>query len=403
MKKILLFGLLLLCITGCSLSFKSSEDKENNESSLSEEERITKKVNETFEKMTIDEKIGQMLMISYRYPNFDQTIQNNLEAVKPGGFILFKENVTTFEKTKAFVDQVKKTADIPMLIGIDQEGGKVQRIKNLEDANVLEIPPMYEVGKTNDEELSYQVGKVVAEELTPFGINLDFAPSVDIFSNPENTVIGNRAFGSDAATVVKMALPFARGLKENHVIPVVKHFPGHGDTMTDSHYDLPVVTKTKEELWQQEILPFQAAIDDGIEMVMVAHIALPNVTGNMIPASLSKEIVTDFLRKELNYQNIVITDAIDMKALSERYSLKEICTMAINAGVDIILMPPESKDALKVIKEALSEGTIQEEQINTSVKRILTLKYKNKLDQKQVFSKENIGTEEHQEIINKLK
>ena len=159
----------------------------------------------------------------------------------------------------------------------------------------------------------------------------------------------------------------------------------------------------KEELWQQEILPFQAAIDDGIEMVMVAHIALPNVTGNMIPASLSKEIVTDFLRKELNYQNIVITDAIDMKALSERYSLKEICTMAINAGVDIILMPPESKDALKVIKEALSEGTIQEEQINTSVKRILTLKYKNKLDQEQVFSKENIGTEEHQEIINKLK
>ena len=336
MKKILLFGLLLLCITGCSLSFKSSEDKENNESSLSEEERITKKVNETFEKMTIDEKIGQMLMISYRYQNFDQTIQNNLEAVKPGGFILFKENVTTFEKTKAFVDQVKKTADIPMLIGIDQEGGKVQRIKNLEDANVLEIPPMYEVGKTNDEELSYQVGKVVAEELTPFGINLDFAPSVDIFSNPENTVIGNRAFGSDAATVVKMALPFARGLKENHVIPVVKHFPGHGDTMTDSHYDLPVVTKTKEELWQQEILPFQAVIDDGIEMVMVAHIALPNVTGNMIPASLSKEIVTDFLRNELNYQNIVITDAIDMKALSERYTLKEICTMAINAGVDII-------------------------------------------------------------------
>ena len=403
MKKILLLGLLLLCITGCSFSSKPVETPENNENELSEEEQIIKKVNETFEKMTIDEKIGQMLMISYRYPNFDQTIQNNLEAVKPGGFILFKENVTTFEKTKEFVDQVKETADIPMLIGIDQEGGKVQRIKNLEDANVLEIPPMYEVGKTNDEELSYQVGKVVAEELTPFGINLDFAPSVDIFSNPQNTVIGNRAFGSDATTVIKMALPFAHGLKENHVIPVVKHFPGHGDTTTDSHYDLPIVTKTKEELWQQEILPFQAAIADGIEMVMVAHIALPNVTGNMIPASLSKEVVTDLLRNELNYQNVVITDAVDMKALSERYSLKEICTMAINAGVDIILMPPESRDALKVIKEALSEGTIQEEQINTAVKRILTLKYRNKLDQEQVFSKENIGTEEHQEIINKIK
>lgn len=176
-----------------------------------------------------------------------------------------------------------------MLIGIDQEGDEY-KIKNITDVNVLKIPSMYDLGKTNNTELSYQVGKVMAEELSAFGVNLDYAPVLDIFSNPNNTVIGNRSFGNNSQTVIKMALPLAKGMKENGVIPVYKHFPGHGDTDADSHVELPVVNKTKEELYQNELLPFKAAIENQAEMIMTAHIALPKITGNYIPATLSRRL-----------------------------------------------------------------------------------------------------------------
>ncbi len=362
------------------------------------EEKIDKQIND----MSLKEKIGQMIFVSYRTLDYNDDLDNILKTVKPGGFILFGENISTYEQVSEYVKKIKATADIPMMISIDQEGGRVQRIKNLPDANALEIPSMYTLGKTKDKELSKNVGKVLASELVPFGINTDFAPSLDIFSNSNNTVIGQRAFGSDANTVIDMAIPFSRGMEEEGIIPVYKHFPGHGDTDADSHVELPVVNKTKEELYQNELLPFKAAIEDGAQMIMIAHIALPKVTGNYIPATLSKEIVSGILREELRFNGVVITDAVEMKALADNYSQEDICKMTIEAGVDMILMPKDPIEAANTIEKFVNEGTISEERINESVKRILLVKYKNKLNEDRVLDKNNIGTQEHIDIINQI-
>lgn len=367
----------------------------------SEEEKLKKKVEDKISQMSLKEKIGQMIIISYEN-DYTEELDNILKTVKPGGFIIFPQNVSTYDGTMEYISKVKNTADIPMIISIDQEGGRVQRIKNMTDVNVQTIPPMIELGKTNDTTLAYDTGAVLAKEIAAFGINTDFAPTLDIFSNPNNTVIGNRAFGKDAQTVINMALPFAHGMESEGIIPTFKHFPGHGDTTSDSHVELPVVTKTKEELYQNELLTFKAAIEDNAQMIMTAHIALPNVTGDYTPATLSKVVVNDILREELGFKGVVITDAINMKALRDNYTLEEICNYSINAGVDIILMPLDPIEASNTIENLVNNGTISEERINESVSRILTLKYKNKLDEPKELNKDNIGLQESIDIINKI-
>lgn len=386
--------------SGCSLFPRQEETKnENKEGVETLEEKIEKKLSE----MTLDEKIGQMLVISYRSPIYSEKLDTTLKTIQPGGFILFQENITTYEETVSYIKKIKETSKIPMFIGIDQEGGRVQRIKSLEDANVLSIPPMLEVGKTNNKDLAKEVGRVLGEEISSFGINLDYAPVLDIYSNPLNTVIGNRSFGTNYQTVVNMAFPFSEGLKESGIIPVFKHFPGHGDTEVDSHQGLPIVTKTKEELYERELIPFEEAIKNNAEMIMVGHIALPNITNDNTPASLSRVVITDILRGEMGFTGVVTTDALEMKAITDSYTTKEIMRLAINAGVDLLLMPTESKDAVESIHACLEEGTVTEEQINASVARILTLKYKKHLGDDALLSKENIGTKEHIDIINQVK
>lgn len=366
-----------------------------------EEEKLKKKVEDKISQMSLKEKIGQMIIISYEKEYTDE-LDNILKVVKPGGFIVFPQNISTYDGTVEYISKVKSTADIPMIISIDQEGGRVQRIKNMSDVNVQTIPAMLELGKTNDTTLSYDVGAVLAKEIAAFGINTDFAPTLDVFSNPNNTVIGNRAFGTDYQTVINMALPFVNGMESQGIIPTFKHFPGHGDTTSDSHVELPVVTKTKEELYQNELLTFKAAIESNAQMIMTAHIALPNITGDYTPATLSKVIVNDILREELGFKGVVITDAINMKALRDNYTLEEICNYSINAGVDIILMPLDPIEASNTIENLVNNGTISEERINESVNRILTLKYKNKLDEEKELNKENIGLQESIDIINNI-
>ena len=368
----------------------------------SEEEKLALIVEGTLNSMTLREKIGQMLIISYNGTQYLDDLDTLLSESKPGGFILFSNNISTYEETTNYIKSIKNSATIPMFIGIDQEGGLVQRIKQLPDANVITIPAMLELGKTGDVDLSYNVGKILATEIAAFGVNLDFAPVLDVFSNPNNTVIGNRAFGTDHETVEKMAIPFANGMQEAGVLPVFKHFPGHGDIDADSHVELPVVNKTKEELYQNELLPFKSAIDNGAQCIMIAHIALPNITGNYIPATLSKEIVTDLLRNELNYNGLVITDAINMGALANNYSLEEICNYSINAGVDCLLMPADPVETINTIERLVNDGTISEERINESVNRILTVKYRNKLDEEKTLDPSNIGKQENIDIVNRI-
>lgn len=410
-KRYLICSVLIILVIIFSVAFYSSKNiKENHEENIvvediekPREKTLEEKVEEEISNMTLEEKIGQLLIISYRNKEYTIDLDNILKQVKPSGFILFSENITTYDNTTNYIKQVKSTSAVPMFISIDQEGGNVQRIKNLPDANVLAIPDMYKLGQTKNIELSKNVGEVLASEISEFGINLDFAPVLDIFSNPNNKVIGQRAFGSNASLVTEMALPFAKGMENNGVIACFKHFPGHGDTNEDSHIKLPIVYKTKEQLYQRELIPFKVASQDNASMIMIAHIALPKITGNYIPASLSKDIVTGILRNELNYNGVVITDSIEMKALTDNYTLKQICNLSINSGVDIILMPENPILAVNNIKELISEGNVTEERIDESVKRILLLKHNKGLYEEKELHKENIGTLEHKQILKQIK
>ena len=233
---------------------------------------------------------------------------------------------------------------------------------------------------------------------------MDFAPDIDVLTNPDNTVIGNRSFGSDKELVAKHGISLAKGLEDNGVIAVYKHFPGHGNTAVDSHYSLPVLDLTKEALEEVDVYPFKEAIKNNASVIMIGHLAVPYLTDNKDPASLSKTLITGYLKNNLGYKGLVITDALDMGALTNYYSANEICGKAVEAGVDILLAPSSSRVCLKSVQDAIKNGKITEEQIDESVKKILKLKYeKIDKDYNEYLDKNYLNNQEHQDIINKIK
>lgn len=357
------------------------------------EDYIDKMINE----MTIEEKIAQMLIIEYPSNNIDNKLKKLLKEVKPGGFIITKENITTYDKTKQFIDYLKNNSDIPLIISMDQEGGTVQRLQYITDINPLYIPSMYYLGKTNNTSLAYNIGKILAQQLRTLGINVVYAPVCDIYTNINNTVIGKRSFGSSPTLVSKMCSSVAKGLEDNKVIPTIKHFPGHGDTSVDSHISLPIINKTYRQLENEEFIPFKNNIKDNIKLIMIGHLALPKVTGNNIPATLSKEITTNILKNELNYKGLIITDSLQMKALTDNYTEEQIYTMSIEAGADLLLMPSNVNNAIKYIKENISE-----QRINESVKKILLFKY-TYLNEDNSLDKSYLNNSNQQYYINQIK
>lgn len=391
-KFIILFIFIITILTGCSNNKKvSNKDFEK----LSIEE----KVNYKMDNLSIDEKIAQMLIVYYIGDEYDENLSNIIKEVKPGGFILMSDNITTYDRTLNFVKGMQNDSDIPMIISTDEEGGSVQRIKGIRDISVTDIPYMYYLGQTKDKNLAYKVGEIIANELRTIGVNLTYAPVMDIYSNPNNTVIGKRSFGSDPNTVYDMATSLKNGIEDNLVNTCIKHFPGHGDTETDSHFETPIINKTLDELENSDLLPFIKSIND-TNMIMVGHIALPKITNSSIPASLSKEIVTDLLKNKYNYKGLVITDALNMRSLTNNYSDKGIYTMAINAGVDLLLMPNGSKNAIKYIKEAIDDEEIDINTINESVRKILTYKYSN--IKENYLDKSYLNKSEYSNVLNQI-
>lgn len=359
---------------------------------LTIEEKIEKEINN----MALDEKIGQMLIISISGTKLTDSTKRELNTYHPGGVILFANNLNSITNTRNFINSLQKNSKIPLFISVDQEGGQVQRLKNIK--GITNIPAMSKVGKLNNMDSTYKLGVAMGEELKALGFNMDFAPVIDVSFN-NKSFIGNRSFGSDPYIVANLGVEIAKGLESNNIIPVYKHFPGHGGTITDSHYSLPILNKTKDDLYKYDLIPFQTAIKNDAKVIMIGHLAVPNIDNN-IPASLSKEIITNLLKNELGYNGLVITDALNMGALSKNYNEKQIYEMAINAGVDILLMPNSSKSAIKYIKQSISENKILISQIDESVKKILTLKYNN-LDNT-MLSTSYIGNKEHLEIANQF-
>lgn len=382
LKKRFLLLFLVFLLTGCGYKKDNeinnsitNDEKENingtDEIMREEKEPIDDKINS----MTLDEKIGQMIITGFNGSEYNDDMDRIINEYKVGGVILFARNI---EDSNQMIDLTRALQEnnnnLPLFISIDEEGGRVSRLPD----DVEKFPSAFTIGLINNQQTAYENGKEIGYTLKRLGINLDYAPVLDIYSNENNTVIGDRAFSKEESIVSTMGIATMEGIEDADIIPVVKHFPGHGDTEVDSHYGLPIVYKTLEELRNFEFIPFVKAIESGCDVIMVSHIILNEVDSSN-PASLSKIVISDLLRKDLEFDKVVITDDMSMGAITSIMSIEEACIKSIEAGCDILLLGnayEEIEQVINSIKLKLYNGEISEEQINKSVKRILELKKK---------------------------
>ena len=385
LKKRFLLLFLVFLLTGCGYKKDNeinnsitNDEKENingtDEIMREEKEPIDDKINS----MTLDEKIGQMIITGFNGSEYNDDMDRLINEYKVGGVILFARNI---EDSNQMIDLTRALQEnnnnLPLFISIDEEGGRVSRLPD----DVEKFPSAFTIGLINDQQTAYENGKEIGYTLKRLGINLDYAPVLDIYSNENNTVIGDRAFSTEESIVSTMGIAKMEGIEDSDIIPVVKHFPGHGDTEVDSHYGLPIVYKTLEELRSFEFIPFVKAIESGCDVIMVSHIIL-NEVDSINPASLSKIVISDLLRKDMGFDKVVITDDMSMGAITSIMSIEEACIKSIEAGCDILLLGnayEEIEQVINSIKLKLYNGEISEEQINKSVKRILELKKKNNM------------------------
>jgi len=263
--------------------------------------------------MSLDEKIGQLVIVGLDGFTLDNNINNLIKEHKVSGVILFSKNVNNPNQLVSLTNSLKTKNSqnkIPLFISVDEEGGRVSRMPT----EIKKLPSNETIGKNNDSISSYNIGKIIGEELKTFGFNMDFAPVLDINSNPNNPIIGDRSFGSSPSIVNKLGIKTMEGIMDNNIISVVKHFPGHGDTAVDSHLELPVVKKDLAKLNAFELVPFKEAIKNNVDAIMVSHILL-NKIDPAYPASMSKTVITDILRGTLNFTGVVITDDMTMGAI----------------------------------------------------------------------------------------
>lgn len=358
-----------------------SEPVDLNMEIISEEEYTDRLLSE----MTTEEKVAQLFVITPEALSGGQTVRSVSEALKSamtqypvGGLIFFSGNLTSYEQTESMLSGIKEAAGTAMklspFLAVDEEGGTVARVASNPAMGVENVEDMSEIGKSGDVSLAYEAGDTIGTYLSALGFNLDFAPDADVLTNPDNQVVKTRSFGNDAQLVSEMALACLNGLQEHAVVGVLKHFPGHGATLSDSHDGYAYTDKTYEELEKEELLPFIDGIEEGVSVIMTGHIAAPNVTGNDLPASLSPQLTNEILRERLGYDGLIITDALNMKAISNQYTSGEACIMALEAGADILLMPADFQVAYEGVLSAVSDGRISEERLNESVKRIIKVK-----------------------------
>lgn len=330
--------------------------------------------------MTLEDKIGQMLLVGIDGTTAESAAQKMIAEDKVGGIILYSDNISSLKQLVNLTNALKKSNNgnpAPLFMSVDQEGGKVSRLPD----EYAVFPSNAAVGKGNNTATAGMMGELLARAVKSSGFNMDFAPVLDINSNPDNPVIGDRSFGSTADLVVRLGIAEMKGLESEGIVPVVKHYPGHGDTSVDSHLELPVVNKTEAQLAKLEWLPFQAAIKEKADAVMVAHILYPKLDPEK-PASLSKVIIGEQLRGEMGFKGVVITDDLTMGAIVKNYSLAAAAVDTVRAGSDILLVAHEYKNEQAVRAALLSsvkDGMITEARIDESVYRILALKAKYEL------------------------
>lgn len=364
---------------------KSSDEnypKGNQNGSESEEKDP---IAEQMDKMTLEEKIGQLIVVGLDGYSMDDNAREMIDKYNVGGFILYKKNIENVEQLVNLINSLKAVNsgnEIPLFISVDEEGGQITRLPG----EIKKLPASGKLGEIGDEKLSFEIGRLLGYELNAFGFNMNFAPVLDINSNPQNPVIGERAFGSDEEVVSRLGIQTMKGIQSEGVISVVKHFPGHGDTSVDSHVGLPRVDHGLDRLKEFELIPFAHAIENGADAVMVAHILFPQIDSDN-PATLSKTIITDILKKDMGFEGVVVTDDMTMGAIVENYAIGEAVVKSILAGSDIVLVCHGYENgiqAITAVRDAVKEGLISEDRIDESVYKVLKLKKKYNLNDEPV-------------------
>lgn len=370
--------------------------------SRSDLQKANEWVNQTYQSLSQEEKLGQLFIIAL-YTNkgedFINNVRNTVVNEKIGGLILMQDDAA---REINLVNEFQSKSKIPLMIGMDAEWGVFQRV-----ATAHKFPWAMTLGAIQDKKLITQMAAKIAEDCKRMGINWDFAPVVDVNTNPNNPIIGNRSFGSEVENVVSSALAYSNGLQDNNILAAIKHFPGHGDTSTDSHLDLPVVSHNAKRLSEIELAPFKTLMNKGIGGVMVAHLYIPALEKEKgIPASISKNIITGLLKEKYGYKGLIITDALNMGAVAKRYQPGELDALAFKAGNDIMLFSDGVTEGKRLIQLAIDQKEISQDRVEESVKKILLTKYFLGLNKYQPRNPEHINqdlnNESHRILVENL-
>ncbi|MBW4839481.1 MAG: beta-N-acetylhexosaminidase [Paenibacillaceae bacterium] len=332
---------------------------------------------ELLAQLSTEEKIGQLVLVGMEGTKPDDVTRSLIEEYRVGGFIFYKDNIQDTQQALELFNGLKAAnakQPVPLFLSVDEEGGRVSRMPG----ELTKLPTARKIGNTGSEELAGQMGGILGRELAGFGLNLDFAPVLDVNSNPDNPVIGDRAFGTKPEIVSRMGIAVMKGIREQGVIPVVKHFPGHGDTSVDSHLGLPVVEHDLTRLRKLELVPFKQAIQEGTDVVMIAHLLMPKLDPEH-PASFSKAVIDNLLRQELGYEGTIISDDMTMGAIVEHYDIADAAVQFIQAGGNIVLVGHDyekEKQVIQALRDAVNSGKISVETLDERVYNVLKLKEK---------------------------
>lgn len=354
-------------------------EPEPTEEPKTQEELLEEKIDAMLAEMPLVDKVAGLFIVTPEAITGVNTAvlagegtRTALEEYAVGGIVYFKSNIESEQQLKDMIQNTRQYSRYPLFIAVDEEGGSVSRLATA--GLVEEQASAAAIGATGDSSNAYQAGVSIGGYLADYGFNLDFAPVADI-NNVEGSVMKDRAYGSDAAAVSPFVAAMLSGLQEQGVTACLKHFPGLGSTTADTHDGIANIERTAEELRSQELTVFQAGIDAGVGMIMVGHASAESLSGDKTPASMSEAIVTGILRNELGFEGIVITDAMNMAAVSQYYTSEQAAVMALKAGCDMVLMPENFLQAYAGVLNAVTEGTISEERINDSLRRIYRIKY----------------------------
>lgn len=390
----------VLTVTGCSLPGTHTEPirkytpnpEETPEASempvitLSEDEAMDL-AGRYYEKLSTEERVGQLFMVNleqldtrkgdyYEFKKCTKTMKAGLQEIPVGGVILFSRNISRIKQTQNLIAGLQEGSKTPLFVAVDEEGGDVARIASNPKMKTTAFPSAEEIGKTQDGDYVYEMGRTIAREIRSLGFNVDFAPVADVKTSDLNTEIGNRSFGSDPEKVALMVSAFVQGCQEKGVSATLKHFPGQGASDGDTHQENVDIDRSITKLRKTDFVPFQAGIKSGADFVMVSHISVSRVTETQEPASLSELVMRTILRDELGFRGLIVTDALDMSSIVDNYTAADAAYQSFKAGADVILMPANLREAYQSILAHVQDGSIHEDRLQDSVIRILAVKLK---------------------------